>query len=91
MDDALAALSERDRQAMLLRFFQRKPLREVGAALGLSEEAAKKRVTRALEKMRTILKRRGVALSANSLTLALAGRYAEAAPATVIAHLGSRS
>jgi len=49
LDAAMARLNETDRHAVVLRFFDGKSLREVGAALGASEEAAKKRVSRALE------------------------------------------
>src|SRR5882724_8170688 len=52
LDQEVAALSETDRAAILLRFYERKPLHEVGQQLGLSDEAAKKRVSRAVEKLR---------------------------------------
>ena len=51
MDEALARLGETDRNAILLRYFEQQSLRDVGLSLGLSEEAAKKRVARALEKL----------------------------------------
>ena len=60
LDQAVAALSEADRQAILLRFYEKKPLLEIGRQLGLSEEAAKKRVSRAIQKLRDFLVRRGV-------------------------------
>lgn len=60
LDIAVAALGEKDRQAILLRFFQKKSLSEVGAAIGAGEEAAKKRVSRALEKLREFFAKRGV-------------------------------
>lgn len=72
LDEALASLRESDRRAVILRFFEQRPLRDVGAVLGLSEEAAKKRVARALDKLRAILTRRGVALSAPALGTLLA-------------------
>jgi RNA polymerase sigma factor (sigma-70 family) len=53
LDESLARLGETDRHALLLRFFERKTLTEVGAALGLSEEASRKRVDRALYKLRS--------------------------------------
>src|SRR4029078_6610458 len=59
IDDALESLGETDRNAVLLRFFNEKSFRETGVALGASEEAAKKRVTRALEKLRTFFASRG--------------------------------
>jgi RNA polymerase sigma factor (sigma-70 family) len=53
LDEALEALDPRDRSALLLRYFDNKPLRDVGAALNTSEDAAQKRVSRALEQLRT--------------------------------------
>jgi len=53
LDQAVAALSHTDRTAILLRFYEKKPLREVGERLGLSEEATKKRVSRAIESCAT--------------------------------------
>src|SRR5204862_5360877 len=50
LDTAMDQLNERDREAVLLRFFQGRAFAEVGAAVGLSEEAARKRVERALDK-----------------------------------------
>ena len=60
IDDALHALSELDREAVLLRFFQGRAFAEIGAALRLTEEAARKRVERALDKMAGALAKRGV-------------------------------
>jgi uncharacterized protein (TIGR03435 family) len=69
LDDAIGRLGEKDRNAIVLRFFENKNLAEVGAALGASEDAAKMRVNRALEKLRKIFSKRGV----NSTTAAIAG------------------
>ncbi len=63
LDDAISRLGEKDRNAVVLRFFENKNLREVGAALGASEDAAKMRVNRALEKLRKFFTKRGVTLS----------------------------
>jgi RNA polymerase sigma factor (sigma-70 family) len=52
LDEAMTRLGSRDRDAVVLRFFERRDLRAVGIALGLSEDAAQKRVTRALSKLR---------------------------------------
>ena len=64
LDEAMARLGEKDRAAMILRFFEEKPLGEVGAALGISEDAARKRVARSLETLRSFFARRGISLSA---------------------------
>ena len=79
LDQALARLNETDRNAILLRYFQDQSLRDVGVALGLNEEAAKKRVARALEKLRRTLSRRGAEISAAALVAGLTKEAAEAA------------
>src|SRR2546427_8455232 len=81
LDDAVAGLSETDRHAIVLRFYEGRNLREVGAALGASEDAAEKRVNRAVEKLRTFLTRRGITLSATVLTTTIASQAVTAAPA----------
>lgn len=89
LDVAIAELKTSDRDAVLLRYFERKELRAVGAALGISEDAAQKRVGRALEKLRMILSRRGVALSSVALASVVAENAVQAAPsglAGTIAH-----
>ncbi len=63
LDEAIARLRESDRTAILLSFFARKTWREVGATIGISEEAARKRGERAIEKMRDYFQRRGVAMT----------------------------
>jgi RNA polymerase sigma factor (sigma-70 family) len=64
LDDAIGQLDPEDRNAILLQFFERKDFRGVGDALGSSEDAARKRVERAREKLHVILKQRGATLSA---------------------------
>ena len=80
LDDALAKLGERDRNAIVLRFFENKNLREVGTALGASEDAAKMRVNRALEKLRKFFTKRGVTLSATLIAGAVSANSVQAAP-----------
>ena len=79
LDDALQQLSQKERNAVLLRFFEERPLRDVGASLGISEEAAKKRVTRALEKLRKFLQRRGIKITSVALAASLTQEAAKAA------------
>ena len=74
-------LGTRDRDAVVLRYFEGRNLRNVGTALGISEEAARKRVTRALEKLRRFFTRRGVTLSTTALAALLAENGVVAAPA----------
>jgi RNA polymerase sigma factor (sigma-70 family) len=81
LDEVINELGEEDRKAILLRFYERLDLRSVGEALGASENAAQKRVSRALDELQVMLTRRGVALSAAAVGAALAGQAVSAAPA----------
>lgn len=83
LDEAMAGLGDTDRDAVVLRFFDGRSMQEVGAALGASEDAAKKRVTRAVEKLRLFFTRRGVVLPAAALIAAISANSAQAAPATL--------
>jgi RNA polymerase sigma factor (sigma-70 family) len=87
LEEALDQLGEQDRLAVLLRFFQRKSLAEVGATLRISEAAAKMRVGRAIERMREFFAKRGVACSAAGLTALLAERSVEAVPAAIVSEI----
>ncbi|HEX3857014.1 MAG TPA: sigma-70 family RNA polymerase sigma factor [Verrucomicrobiae bacterium] len=80
LDDAMAALGERDRNAIVLRFFENKNLREVGVALGASEDAAKMRVNRALEKLRKTFSKRGVSSTTAIIAGAVSANSVQAAP-----------
>ncbi len=79
------SLVEADRNAVLLRFFQGKPMGVVGEHLGVTEDAAKKRVSRAVDKLRGFLVRRGVTLSVAALAGALTQSAVQAAPAALAA------
>jgi len=85
LDEAMGQLGEADRNAVLLRFFENKTAREVGATLKLNEAAAHKRVNRALEKLRKFFTKRGVALSGTLIAGAVAGNSVQAAPAGLAA------
>jgi RNA polymerase sigma factor (sigma-70 family) len=80
LDTALARLGRSDHSAIVLRFLEGKDVREVAAALGISPNAAKTRVSRALEKLRKFFASRGVVLSAGALAAAIAANSTEAAP-----------
>ena len=80
LDEAINELGEADRTAILLRFYERQDFRAVGQALGSNEDAARMRVTRALEKLEDFLKRRGVTTSAASLGVVLTANAVQAAP-----------
>ena len=85
LDDALAELSEMDREAVLLRFFQGLGFAGIGARLEMSENAARMRVDRALDKLAGVLAKRGLTSSAVALGTFLASQPAVAAPAGLAA------
>ena len=79
-NDAIAELGRKDRDAVVLRFIEGKNLKEVGATLGLSEEAAKKRVSRAVEKLRIFFSTHGTEFSSDSLASVIEAKSVQAAP-----------
>jgi RNA polymerase sigma factor (sigma-70 family) len=89
LDQAINDLGAEDRKAILLRYFEQRDFRSVGEALASNEDAARKRVTRALEKLHTLLSRRGVALSAAALGTALGTQAVCAAPAGMAAGMAT--
>lgn len=89
LDEAMARLTERDRNAVLLRFFEDRSLAQVGSALGATPDAARVRVARALEKLRSFLTRRGVTLSAAALGSLLAANSVHAAPVGLTAAISA--
>jgi RNA polymerase sigma factor (sigma-70 family) len=84
LDEVVAELGDADRNAVVLRFYRQLSLAEVGGALGVNADAAQKRVTRALEKLRVQLVKRGVTLSAAVIAGAVAANSVQAAPAGVV-------
>ena len=87
LDEALNELNTADRQTLLLRFYANKSMREVGSSLGISEDAAKMRVSRAVDRLRSRLAARGVTCTAVALTGFLAERAVEAAPGHLVTSL----
>ena len=69
LDNAVNKLSDSDRAAIVLRYFENKSLREVGAALGISDDTAQKRITRAVDRLRKSFAREGVAITDGTLAL----------------------
>jgi RNA polymerase sigma factor (sigma-70 family) len=80
LDEAMHALDETDRAAVLLRYFENKSLREVGATLGTSENAAQKRLSRAVERLREFLAKRGVTVGTSGLVVIISVNAVQAAP-----------
>lgn len=89
LDAALEQLRASDRDILVLRYFKRQDFRTVGEALGISEDSAQKRVSRALEKLRAVLKRRGVTLAEATLGSIMATQAVTAAPAGLAAMVTS--
>lgn len=87
LDEAMGELREQDRYAIVLRFFENKPLAEVGARLRLSENAARMRLDRAIEKLRLRLAQRGIKSSTSVLAALLAANAVVPAPTTLAAAL----
>jgi RNA polymerase sigma factor (sigma-70 family) len=80
LDEAVAQLGYKDREAVVLRFYERKSLDEVGGAVGLNADAAQKRVARALEKLRKFFSKRGVVSTATTIAGAISENSIQAAP-----------
>ena len=93
LDEALAALSSSDRDALALRFFQKKSFRDIGSMLGLSDDAAQKRVSRALDKLRHGFARQRRPIANSLLVAALTAYSVQSAPpalhAAVLGHIHS--
>jgi RNA polymerase sigma factor (sigma-70 family) len=91
LDEAMHKLKDGDREAILLRYFEKRPLAEIGAKLGVNENTARMRVERALEKLRAQLVRRGVTTTAAALSTAITVNAIQIAPAGLAATLASAS
>ena len=89
MDAALASLRETDRKAVLLRFYEQKSFDEIAAILGTAEEAARKRVSRAVEKLRNYFGVSQRTLPATMLTYFLYSKLQSPAPAGLAADVGT--
>jgi len=88
LDKAMHQLKERDRDVILMRYFENRPLAEIGRLLSLTEDAARKRVDRALERLRALLARQGVTAT-TALASTLSAHAAQYAPASLAATLTS--
>jgi RNA polymerase sigma factor (sigma-70 family) len=89
LDAALTELSEPDRNAVLLRYFERKSAREMAQTLGISGEAAQKRVNRAVDRLREFFSKRGIAVGANGLIVLITANAVQSAPAGLAATIST--
>lgn len=91
LDGAIDELPESDRTAVILRFLERRPFAEIGAALKVSEDAARVRTDRALDKLRAVLARHGITSTGAALGAMLSSQPSVAAPAGLAAALALKS
>lgn len=89
LDEALIQLGDRDRDALALRYFDQRSFHEIGQSLGISDDTAQKRVTRALDKLRAYFEQHGAKVPAVTLAAALAGNCVQAAPVGLAATLAT--
>jgi RNA polymerase sigma factor (sigma-70 family) len=89
LDAALGELDEADRDALMLRYFERKSAREMAAILGTSEEAAQKRVSRAVERLREFFSNRRLAIGAGGLAALISVNAVQSAPMGLAATVSS--
>lgn len=89
LDDAMLALSDDDREALLRRFFQGRKLAEIAEILAVSEDAARMRIDRALERLRVHLERHKITSTASALGILLANTCCVAAPVGLAAVVSS--
>jgi RNA polymerase sigma factor (sigma-70 family) len=84
LDEVMTSLSEADRNAIALRYFENRPWREVAALTHVTEDAAQKRVGRALEKLRALFAKRGVTLTTAIIAAAVSANSVQAAPSGIV-------
>jgi RNA polymerase sigma factor (sigma-70 family) len=89
LDEAMLTLDDIDRTAVLLRYFENKSLREVGQSLGTTDDTARKRVNRAVDRLREFLLRHGVVVGTSGLVVAISANAVQAAPLGLSVTLGS--
>lgn len=89
LDDALQDLRESDRTVVLLRFLECRNIRSVGRTLGVSDDAARMRIDRALERLRKALGKRGITTTAAALSLSLGTHGVELLPSGLAAHIAA--
>jgi RNA polymerase sigma factor (sigma-70 family) len=90
IDDAMQDLNARERDAVLLRFFDTRSFAEVGAKLGVTENAARKTTGRAIDNLRDLLARRGFTSTASALAVVMAEQAVVAAPVGMVASVSSK-
>jgi RNA polymerase sigma factor (sigma-70 family) len=89
LDEAMETLAADDRSSLLLRYFENKSLREVGETLGTSDDAAQKRVSRAVEQLREYFSKKGIAIGSGAVVALLSANAVQSAPLALAAAISS--
>ena len=89
LDEALDSLGDEEREALLLRYFKNQDFRAVGLALGVSDDTAQKRVSRAVERLREFFSKRNVTIGASGLAVVISANAVQAAPAGLAAAIAA--
>jgi len=89
LDAALDDLSEPDRDALLLRYFERKSAHEIAQTFGISDDAAQKRVSRAVDRLREFFSKRGVGIGAGGLVVLISTNAVQSAPIALAATIST--
>jgi RNA polymerase sigma factor (sigma-70 family) len=91
LDEAMAELGDDDREAVLLRYFKNQDFQAVGLALGVSDAAAQRRVSRAVERLREFFAKRGVTVGASGLVVLITANAVQTAPTGLAASVAQVS
>ena len=89
LDEALDSLDDQDREALLLRYFKNQDFRAVGHALGVSDDAAQKRVSRAVERLREFFSKRKITVGAGGLAVLISANAVQSAPVGLVATISA--
>ena len=89
LDEALDSLGDGDREALLLRYFKNQDFRAIGQALGVSDDTAQKRVSRAVERLREFFSKRNVTIGASGLAVLISANAVQSAPAGLAAAISA--
>src|ERR1039458_5253444 len=89
LDEALDSLGDEDREALLLRYFKNQDFRAVGLALGISDDTAQKRVSRAVERLREFFSKRNVTIGASGLVVLISANAVQSAPVGLAATISA--
>jgi len=89
LDAALGELNDAERDAILLRYFEKKSAPEMAGILGISDEAAQKRVSRAVERLREFFAKHGITVGASGLVVLISTNAVQAAPAGLVAAISA--